>query len=108
MPYGPSSARRWPGDGAVVPVRWRSSRAPTTRTGTWSASSECRPLSAFDAVLMRQDPPFDFEYVTATWLLERGAGRRQGLQRPARDPRPLRELAITEFPEYAGHHPGES
>jgi glutathione synthase len=28
------------------------------------------PLSAFDAVLMRKDPPFDMEYVTSTWLLE--------------------------------------
>ncbi|MDR2925766.1 MAG: glutathione synthase [Azoarcus sp.] len=32
---------------------------------------ETRLLTAFDAVLMRQDPPFDFEYLTATWLLER-------------------------------------
>ncbi|MBF6615101.1 MAG: glutathione synthase [Candidimonas sp.] len=28
------------------------------------------PLSAFDAVLMRKDPPFDMEYVYATHLLE--------------------------------------
>ena len=26
-------------------------------------------LSGFDAVLMRKDPPFDLEYLTATWLL---------------------------------------
>jgi len=32
---------------------------------------ETRTLSEFDTVLMRQDPPFDFEYLTATWLLER-------------------------------------
>jgi len=29
------------------------------------------PLAEFDAVLMRKDPPFDIEYVAATWLLER-------------------------------------
>ena len=29
------------------------------------------PLSGFDVVLMRQDPPFDMAYVTATHLLER-------------------------------------
>ena len=29
------------------------------------------PLRQFDAVIMRKDPPFDFEYLTATWLLER-------------------------------------
>jgi len=35
------------------------------------------PLSAFDAVLMRKDPPFDMEYVFSTYLLElaEGAGR---------------------------------
>ena len=29
------------------------------------------PLTAYDAVLMREDPPFDFDYIPATWLLER-------------------------------------
>src|SRR5687768_9873579 len=29
------------------------------------------PLAAFDVVLMRQDPPFDLAYITATHLLER-------------------------------------
>src|SRR5262249_55326401 len=28
-------------------------------------------LSAFDVILMRQDPPFDLHYITATHLLER-------------------------------------
>ncbi|MEW6166810.1 MAG: glutathione synthase [Pseudomonadota bacterium] len=30
-----------------------------------------QPLGAFDAVLMRKDPPFDLEYVAATYILER-------------------------------------
>ena len=62
--------------------------------------AESLPLTAFDAVLMRQDPPFDFEYVTATWLLE------QAVQVGARvfnHPRSIRDhsekLAITEFPQ---------
>jgi glutathione synthase len=29
-----------------------------------------RPLSAYDAVVMRKDPPFDMEYVYSTYLLE--------------------------------------
>lgn len=29
------------------------------------------PLRDFSAVLMRKDPPFDFEYLATTWLLER-------------------------------------
>jgi glutathione synthase len=58
-------------------------------------------LADFDAVLMRKDPPFDMEYVTATWLLEL-AGREGA--RVFNDPRALRDhsekLAIAEFPRY--------
>ena len=61
-----------------------------------------RPLTDFDAVLMRQDPPFDFEYVAATWLLERAED--QGA-RIFNKPRSIRDhnekLAITEFASYA-------
>lgn len=59
------------------------------------------PLDAFDAVLMRQDPPFDMEYVAATWLLERAAA--DGV-RVFNAPRAVRDhsekLAILEFPQY--------
>lgn len=58
-------------------------------------------LREFDAVLMRQDPPFDFEYVTATWLLERAQAQGAKI---FNDPRAIRDhsekLAITEFPQY--------
>ena len=37
------------------------------RTGEW----EVRDMSEFDVVLMRQDPPFDMAYITATHFLER-------------------------------------
>ena len=33
--------------------------------------AESRPLSELDVVLMRKDPPFDMEYIYATYLLER-------------------------------------
>jgi len=60
------------------------------------------PLTAFDAVLMRQDPPFDFEYVTATWLLERAAAAGA---RIFNNPRSIRDhsekVAITEFAQFA-------
>jgi glutathione synthase len=36
-----------------------------------AGESVVRPLSTFDAVLMRKDPPFDIEYVYTTYLLER-------------------------------------
>ena len=69
----------------------------------WYTAGEAlaMPLSAFDAVLMRQDPPFDFEYVTATWLLERAA---QAGVRVFNDPRSIRDhsekIAITEFAHF--------
>ena len=62
---------------------------------------EWLPLKAFDAVIMRKDPPFDFEYLTATWLLERAEA--DGV-RVFNRPRALREhsekLAIMEFADY--------
>ena len=55
-------------------------------------------LKSFDAVIMRKDPPFDAEYLTATWLLERAEA--DGV-RIFNRPRALREhlekLAIMEF-----------
>ena len=61
-----------------------------------------RELASFDAVLMRKDPPFDAEFLYATFLLE--AAQRQGA-RVFNDPRALRDhnekFAIAEFAEFA-------
>ena len=50
---------------------------------------------------MRKDPPFDIEYLTATWLLERAEAT--GV-RVFNRPRALRDhsekVAITEFPQF--------
>ncbi len=58
-------------------------------------------IAAFDAVLMRKDPPFDLEYVYSTWLLEHAA--REGA-RVFNDPRAIRDhgekYAIAEFPQF--------
>jgi glutathione synthase len=60
------------------------------------------PLKGFDAVVMRKDPPFDFEYLTATWLLERAEA--DGVKVFNR-PRALREhsekLSIAEFSRFS-------
>jgi glutathione synthase len=60
------------------------------------------PLAEFDAVLMRKDPPFDFEYVVSTWLLELAA--KEGA-RIFNDPRAIRDhnekLAIAQFAQFA-------
>ncbi|MCQ9373591.1 glutathione synthase [Methyloversatilis sp. XJ19-13] len=68
----------------------------------WYSPAEVRTrvLCDFDAVLMRQDPPFDFEYITATWMLERAAA---GGARVFNHPRAVRDhsekVSICEFPE---------
>ena len=59
------------------------------------------PLTAYDAVLMRQDPPFDFEYVAATWLLERAEAEGARIWNKPRSIRDHSEkVAITEFPQF--------
>ncbi|EKE17495.1 MAG: hypothetical protein ACD_10C00429G0001, partial [uncultured bacterium] len=59
------------------------------------------PLTNFDAVIMRKDPPFDFEFLTATWLLERAEAA--GV-RIFNKPRALRDhsekIAISEFNQF--------
>ena len=65
------------------------------------AESATRPLESFDGVLMRKDPPFDAEYLFATYLLE--AAVRRGA-RVFNDPRALRDhnekFSISEFSHY--------
>lgn len=55
-------------------------------------------LAAFDAVLMRKDPPVDVNYLTATWILEHARGKTLLVN----DPRGLRDLnehlAVLRFP----------
>lgn len=60
-----------------------------------------RAVAAFDAVLMRKDPPFDVEFLNATLLLSRAAALGA---RVINDPRALRDhnekLAILEFAQF--------
>jgi glutathione synthase len=46
-------------------------------------NAETRSLSEMDVVLMRQDPPFDIHYLTATYLLEQIGGGVQVVNDPA-------------------------
>lgn len=73
---------------------------PDDRAWYQAAPPALMALTDFDAVLMRQDPPFDAEYVAATWILERAAA--QGA-RIYNDPRAIRDhsekLSICEFPQ---------
>jgi len=61
---------------------------------------QTRPLDALSVILMRKDPPFDMEYIYATYLLERAQVR--GV-RVVNDPRSLRDanekVFILQFPQ---------
>lgn len=63
---------------------------------------EILPLRDFSAVLMRKDPPFDMEYVAATWLLERAEAQgARVFNRPAALRDHSEKLAVLEFPQFA-------
>ncbi len=71
-------------------------------TNWYSASAPiAQPLTAFDAVIKRKDPPFDMEYVYATYLLE--LAELQGA-RVFNKPGAIRshneKLAIAQFPQF--------
>lgn len=97
----------------VTSLHWRSGagvRADAVRLEVRSddddwyleVGSDTLALAACDGVVMRKDPPFDIEYVTATWLLDRAAA--EGA-RVCNDPRALRDhsekFALAEFARFA-------
>jgi glutathione synthase len=89
-------------DGGTVSARAHA-LTPTDDNNAWyvPGTEEVLPLTAFDAVLMRQDPPFDFEYVTATWLLESAADAGARIfNNPASIRDHSEKLAILEFPQF--------
>ncbi len=56
-------------------------------------------LTAFDVVLMRQDPPFDLAYISATHLLERIHPKTLVVNDPAEVRNAPEKVFVTEFPE---------
>jgi glutathione synthase len=81
----------------VVPLEIR----PGDHDWYTAGAPEDRALADFSAVLMRKDPPFDMEYVYATYLLE--AAERAGA-RVFNRPRAIRDhnekMAIAGFTEF--------
>jgi glutathione synthase len=80
-----------------------SRAAPITLTGdkyAWYKLGEETelPLSTFDAVLMRKDPPFDMEYVYSTYLLELAETQGARIVNRARSLRDYNEkFSVTRF-----------
>jgi glutathione synthase len=56
-------------------------------------------LTAFDVILLRQDPPFDLAYVTTTHVLERIHPRTLVINDPAHVRNAPEKIFVTEFPE---------
>ncbi len=56
-------------------------------------------LTAFDVVLLRQDPPFDLNYITTTHLLERIHPKTLVVNDPAQVRNAPEKMFVTEFPE---------
>ncbi|MBI1328947.1 MAG: glutathione synthase [Alphaproteobacteria bacterium] len=56
-----------------------------------------RDLSAMDVILMRQDPPFDMAYITATHILERLHPKTLVVNDPAHVRNAPEKLFVTEF-----------
>ncbi len=81
----------------VTPIRLTGRRPDWHEDGTpaW------QDLTAFDAVVMRKDPPFDQEYLYHTYLLElaQGQGARV-FNRPASLRDFNEKLAIARFPQF--------
>ncbi|RTL98246.1 glutathione synthase [Ancylobacter rudongensis] len=56
-------------------------------------------LDTFDVILMRQDPPFDLHYITATHLLERIHPKTLVVNDPAHVRNAPEKIFVTEFPD---------
>jgi glutathione synthase len=57
------------------------------------------PLTDFDVVLLRQDPPFDLAYITTTHLLERIQDRTLVVNDPASVRNAPEKMFVMEFPD---------
>ena len=57
-------------------------------------------LSSFDVILMRQDPPFDMSYITATHLLEKVLSQTLVLNNPFHVRNAPEKIFVTEFSKY--------
>jgi glutathione synthase len=56
-------------------------------------------LSTYDVILMRQDPPFDLAYITATHLLERIHPKTLVVNDPAQVRNAPEKIFVTKFPD---------
>lgn len=63
------------------------------------AAAETMPADAFDLILMRQEPPFDMGYITATYLLEHIMDKTPVINNPISVRDAPEKLLVTHFPD---------
>ena len=61
--------------------------------------AEIKSLQDFDIILMRQDPPFDMAYITATYLLEMLDPKTMVINNPAEVRNAPEKLLVTLYPD---------
>lgn len=81
----------------VIIARARSLKLDVTKEEIFLGSYELLDLSEIDVVLMRQDPPFDMSYITATHLLERIHPNTLVINNPLEVRNAPEKLFVTEF-----------
>jgi len=76
------------------PLNLKAVKGDHAHTGGW----ETREMAEFDVVLMRQDPPFDMAYITATHFLETIHPKTLVVNDPAEVRNAPEKLFVTGFP----------
>jgi glutathione synthase len=86
-------------DGEVFATAWSVAVQDVENDHFELGEAKRAPLRAFDVILMRQDPPFDLAYISATHLLERIHPKTLVINDPAHVRNAPEKMFVTEFPE---------
>jgi glutathione synthase len=79
----------------LAPLQVRDKAGDHFTLGEWKRA----PLADFDVVLLRQDPPFDLNYITSTHLLERIHPQTLVVNDPGSVRNAPEKVFVTEFPQ---------
>src|SRR5689334_3008636 len=87
-------------DGGAVFATVRPLKVQDTEGSHFTLGEGTRvALTSFDVILLRQDPPFDLNYITTTHLLERVHPKTLVVNDPAHVRNAPEKMFVTEFPD---------
>jgi glutathione synthase len=95
--YTPDKLALWDGElfAQVAPLQVRDQAGEHFTLGEWKRVA----LGDFDVILLRQDPPFDLNYITSTHLLERIHPKTLVVNDPGSVRNAPEKVFVTEFPQ---------